>query len=40
MEGAYNDLLTQGNPEDPNVKIRKVMVEMGQGCLQKTKEVS
>ena len=32
MEGAYNALLTQGNPEDPNVKIRKVMVEMGKAA--------
>ena len=34
MEGAYNELLTQGNPEDPNVKIRKVMVEMGKAASQ------
>ena len=32
MEGAYNELLTQGNPEDPNVKIRTVMVEMGKAA--------
>lgn len=32
MEGAYNALLTQGNPEDPNVKIRTVMVEMGKAA--------
>lgn len=32
MEGAYNDLLTQGNPKDPNVKIRTVMVEMGKAA--------
>ena len=32
MEGVYNELLTQGNPEDSNVKIRKIMVEMGKAA--------
>ena len=37
MEGAYNELLTQGNPEDPNVKIRKLMVEMGKAASKEQK---
>jgi len=32
MQGAYSNLMTQGNPNDPQVAFRKCMVKMGEAA--------
>lgn len=38
MSGAYSELMTQGNPKDPQVEYRKCMLEMGKATGEKKLE--
>lgn len=38
MSGAYQELMTQGNPGDPQVEYRKCLLEMGKATAAKKKD--
>lgn len=38
MAGSYKELATQGNPNDPQVKFRKCLFEMGESAAKSNKE--
>lgn len=39
MSSTYKELATQGNPNDPQVKFRKCLFEMGENAAKKDKEM-
>lgn len=38
MTGAYKEIATQGNPQDPNVKYRKCLFELGEAASKGNKD--
>lgn len=38
MGGAYKEIATQGNPQDPNVKYRKCLFELGEAASKSNKD--